>query len=570
MIIYCIINYIVYISGKMNIKLLSYGIFIVLILSGISVNAGILQFHTNIDRELINNSTNIQNSYVIVDTGQNVCFDNSKEISCSNSGESFYGQDAQYFGNHPSYQKNGDGTITDLNSGLMWQKDPGDKMTYNEAVSGASTFNLAGYNDWRLPSIKELYSLIDFRGTDPSAGVTSGMIPFIDADYFNFEYGNPSAGERIIDSQWTTSSVYESTVMDGQEGFFGVNFADGRIKCYPTANNKLYFTIYVRGNSYGLNDFVDNGDGAISDISTGLIWQRNDNGEGVLWEKALSYCENLELAGYDDWRLPNAKELQSIVDYSRCPDTTDSAAIDPIFGISSITNEGGEEDYPFFWTSTTHIAYPNNGFAAVYVSFGRALGYWNGHWTDVHGAGAQRSDPKIGDPDDYPFGHGPQGDAVRINNYVRCVRGGLSDNKAPDKPNIPSGPVSGKSGMEYTYSTSTSDSDEDRIYFLFDWDDGSNSGWIGPYNSGEVISESYSWKSVGNYDIRVKAKDDSGAESEWSDPLPINMPKTKSFDYFNPWILRLIEQFSNSRYEGANHQHHNQQVKMIKIWITFL
>ena len=41
---------------------------------------------------------------------------------------------------------------------------------------------------------------------------------------------------------------------------------------------------------------------------------------------------------------------------------------------------------------------------------------------DVHGAGAQRSDPKIGDPDDYPYGHGPQGDVIRIYNYVRCVR----------------------------------------------------------------------------------------------------------------------------------------------------
>jgi hypothetical protein len=43
-------------------------------------------------------------------------------------------------------------------------------------------------------------------------------------------------------------------------------------------------------------------------------------------------------------------------------------------------------------------------------------------WMDVHGAGAQRSDPKIGDPDDFPTGRGPQGDAIRIYNYVRLVR----------------------------------------------------------------------------------------------------------------------------------------------------
>ena len=62
------------------------------------------------------------------------------------------------------------------------------------------------------------------------------------------------------------------------------------------------------------------------------------------------------------------------------------------------------------------------GDSAVYVSFGRALGYMNGTWLDVHGAGAQRSDPKSGDPVEYPHGHGPQGDAIRIYNYVLCVR----------------------------------------------------------------------------------------------------------------------------------------------------
>ncbi len=50
------------------------------------------------------------------------------------------------------------------------------------------------------------------------------------------------------------------------------------------------------------------------------------------------------------------------------------------------------------------------------------MGYMNGSWLDVHGAGAQRSDPKQGNPADYPYGRGPQGDAIRIYNYARCVR----------------------------------------------------------------------------------------------------------------------------------------------------
>jgi len=479
----------------------------------------------------------LASEYVVVDTGQNICYDNSYEITCPNEGSHFYGQDAQYYGNQPSYVDNGDGTVTDLNTGLMWQQNPGEKMTYTQAVEGANSFNLAGYSDWRLPTIKELYSLIDFRGTDPSAGATSGMTPFIDTDYFEFAYGDTGSGERIIDSQWTTSSVYKSTVMDGQEGFFGVNFADGRIKCYPTTDLKLYFTIYVRGNSYGTNNFIDNDDGTVTDNSTGLIWQKDDSGEGALWEDALEYSENLELAGYTDWRLPNAKELQSIIDYSRCPDITDSAAIDPIFEISSITNEGGETDYPFFWTSTTHISYPDNGQGAVYIVFGRALGYWNEHWTDVHGAGAQRSDPKTGDPNEYPEGHGPQGDAVRIYNYVRCVRGELSDTHAPDKPSRPNGPSSGQVGTEYTYTSSTTDTDGDEIYYWFDWNDGGNSGWLGPYDSGDIVSTSHVWNSPGNYEIKVKAKDGHGAQSEWSESLAISQPKNKVNSLMLPGIL---------------------------------
>ena len=62
------------------------------------------------------------------------------------------------------------------------------------------------------------------------------------------------------------------------------------------------------------------------------------------------------------------------------------------------------------------------GGTAVYVAFGRALGWMHGEWRDVHGAGAQRSDPKAGNPADFPQGRGPQGDVIRIYNFVRCVR----------------------------------------------------------------------------------------------------------------------------------------------------
>ncbi len=171
--------------------------------------------------------------------------------------------------------------------------------------------------------------------------------------------------------------------MMGDETMFGVNFADGRIKGYPTGpmpgqtEDKQFYVMYVRGEEYGINDFEDNEDGTITDAATGLMWTKNDNGEGLFWEDALSYAENSTFADYSDWRLPNAKELQSILDYTRAPSVTNSAAIDPLFNCSEITDEGGNINYPFYWTGTTHASWQENapgGFGA-YVCFGEALGW---------------------------------------------------------------------------------------------------------------------------------------------------------------------------------------------------
>lgn len=407
-------------------------------------------------------------SYKIVDTGQNKYYNNLNEISAPSAGENFYGQDAQIEGYQPSYTDNGNGTITDNVTGLMWSKSPDlnndgvinieDKLSYSEALTNATSFSLAGYNDWRLPTIKELYSLIMFTGIDPSGyngSEISGLTPFINTDYFEFGYGDVTAGERIIDAQFATSTLYVSTTMNNEETMFGVNFADGRIKGYPTgpmpgqSEDKGYYILYVRGNTnYGINSFIDNGDGTINDESTGLMWAQNDNSEGLNWQQALSWVKqkNSEnYLGYSDWRLPNIKELQSIVDYSRSPATTNSAAIDPVFDCSTIVDEGGNTNYPFYWSGTTH-ANMVGGSSAAYVAFGEGLGWMemppmSGNYSllDVHGAGCQRSDPKQGNPDDYPWGHGPQGDVIRIYNYVRLVRdasttssiGENNDSKAP-------------------------------------------------------------------------------------------------------------------------------------------
>ncbi|MEA2068753.1 MAG: DUF1566 domain-containing protein [Verrucomicrobiota bacterium] len=362
-------------------------------------------------------------TYPIVDTGQTAAYG------------SYAGQDAQYTVNPSSYRDNGDGTVSDLITGLMWTQDPGEKTTLNNALNNASKCKTGGHSDWRLPTIKELYSLIQLNGTDPDPRSTdpSGLKPFIDTDFFKFQYGREEMGERIIDSQYASSTKYVSTTMGGNETMFGVNFADGRIKGYPSKSRRgegKYYVIYVRNNpDYGKNKFKDNGDGTITDEATGLIWMQADSGKGLDWPTALEYAENLELAGHSDWRLPNAKELQSIIDYTRSPDTTDSAAIDPVFKATEIKNEGGEKDFAHYWSSSTHVG-ANSIDTAVYFAFGRSLGFMKdrrtGEYTlmDVHGAGSQRSDPKVGDASKFPHGRGPQGDVIRIDNMVRCVRGG--------------------------------------------------------------------------------------------------------------------------------------------------
>jgi hypothetical protein len=198
-----------------------------------------------------------------------------------------------------------------------------------------------------------------------------------------------------------------------------------------------------------VNDFKANGDQTITDRATGLAWAQEDSKKGMNWQDALAWAQarNREnYLGHNDWRLPSAKELQSIVDYTRSPASTHSASISPLFTCTQITNEAGQADYPCYWTATTHGT--SGGRAAVYLAFGRCMGYMGG-WVDVHGAGAQRSDPKAGDPASFPYGRGPQGDAIRIYNYVRLVRNvdPLSIRLAkPDLTPLPAGQFPGGPG----------------------------------------------------------------------------------------------------------------------------
>lgn len=379
-------------------------------------------------------------SYPIVDTMQNACFStDGTTIDCPNSDEPLYGQDAQYSRTAASYTDNDNGTVSDNVTGLLWQQSPENaRLQFAEAKSYCESLSLGGTTDWRVPTIKELYSLADFRGEllKPEQGSPT---PYIDTSVFDFQYPRPP---MVFAGQYWSSTLYvKGPIINGKnQGAFGFNFADGHIKAYGTGLD--FFTggeaassglangpadgkapgNYVRcvsvsgsDNAYGQNDFVDNHNGTVSDQATGLDWQQSDDGNRRDWEDALAYCESLDLAGHQDWRLPDSKELQSIVDY----DKPDIPAIDEnLFGI---TRDSDTLDY---WTSTTFGDIKSH---ANVIVFGKALSKAGdqSEYTDWHGSGAQRSSIKTLDDQtltDEDLCSINACDVDRPDNLVRCVR----------------------------------------------------------------------------------------------------------------------------------------------------
>ena len=105
----------------------------------------------------------------------------------------------------------------------------------------------------------------------------------------------------------------------------------------------------------------------------------------------------------------------------------------------------------------------------------------------------------------------------------------------PSIPLSPLGPPTGKAGVSHEYKTSTIDPNNDPVYYQFDWGDGTVSNWLGPYASGEEISGFHTWQDKGRYEIKVKAKDENGLKTAWSDKTITSMPKIKQTNS-NLWL----------------------------------
>jgi hypothetical protein len=246
---------------------------------------------------------------------------------------------------HPrSFIDLGNGMITDTVTGLMWQKDSApETYTWRDARQYVESLTLGGYDDWRLPTVQELSMLVDPAVKNPS--------PAIDTTYF---------ADTRSDFYWT------STV--GTRGLWkawAVDFSSGYVN-YKGRMNTFYVRA-VRGTT-AASSLVDNGDGTITDTSTGLMWQKDDAKNTYTWEQSKIYCDNLTLSGYTDWRLPTRNELQTLINY-RCFNPAISMSFTPSFRNSYFPGTAMSH----YWTSTTNATSDE---VAWYVNFKYGVVYY--------------------------------------------------------------------------------------------------------------------------------------------------------------------------------------------------
>lgn len=133
--------------------------------------------------------------------------------------------------------------------------------------------------------------------------------------------------------------------------------------------------------------------------------------------------------------------------------------------------------------------------------------------------------------------------AIEFGCYLELLSTNFNHPENNDAPNIPDigGPTNGKVGGEYEYTFSTTDSDGEQVYYKIDWGDGTCSDWLGPYASGNEVVEKHTWSDKAIYKIRVKAKDENGYQTAWSDSFAVTMPRSKAT--YNSLFLRLFERF---------------------------
>lgn len=148
----------------------------------------------------------LSGAFIIPDTGITTCFDDKGlEIVCPEAGQAFHGQDAQYGPGAMILTSNGDGTISDENTTLMWEvkglsdgspdlsnpNDPDNTYSWSELPAFISLLNSSsygGYSDWRLPTVKELETILDLSISEPGPTTNTTLFPHCRAgSYWTFD-----------------------------------------------------------------------------------------------------------------------------------------------------------------------------------------------------------------------------------------------------------------------------------------------------------------------------------------------------------------------------------------------
>ena len=216
-----------------------------------------------------------------------------------------FGEDSDYTRHAPAFIDNGNGTISDVNTGLMWQKLGNGESTWENAVVNASSITTGGYTDWRLPTPSELFGILNLESSNPAINTTF------------FPSSSPAA------EYWWTSDIFGSSTTN----VWCANSGGGlgpkpKAETVSAGGAFQYHARYVRGaKPTNGHNYLNNGDGTITDLDTNLMWAQVPSAS-LTWTNALSYAEALSLGGFTDWRMPNVKELGSLVDFPRATATT--------------------------------------------------------------------------------------------------------------------------------------------------------------------------------------------------------------------------------------------------------
>ena len=245
-------------------------------------------------------------------TGETKCYDETAEITCPNEGEPFFGQDAQYakLGKCIPQKFTVKGTgeekiVFDENLKLEWQQKITKNVDWQHASDECAKEYADGYG-WRLPTPKELLSIVDNSRYDPA----------INTDYF------PDTNDEWF---WTSADFASTADSDQNKAWF-VRFDKGFLSQELKTKSKSMHVRCVRGTTLPDGQFETEKigeDEIVKDSVTGLMWQKTYKDGVKKFADALSTCEGLEYAGFTDWRLPNKNELASIANYGKYKPASD-------------------------------------------------------------------------------------------------------------------------------------------------------------------------------------------------------------------------------------------------------